>query len=149
QPCRFVLDSRLRLPADARILQNTGRVIVLYSQHDSQHAQALIAAGAELWPIEPASAGCVAPAAALAAIGAAGINELLVEAGPTVSGALLQAGLVDELVVYIAPHLMGHEARPLLVLPGLVDLADRIPLTITDMQALGPDLRVTARLEQT
>lgn len=148
QPCRFVLDSRLRMPVSARILQAPGRVVVLYSQHDPQRAQDLIAAGAELWPIEPDSAGRVEPRQALAAIGAAGINELLVEAGPTLSGVLLQTGLLDELVVYLAPHLMGHEARPLLLLPGLADLADRIPVTITDMRAVGPDLRLTARLEK-
>ena len=149
QPRRFVLDSRLRLPAHARMLQEPGRVVVLYSQHDRQRAQNLLAAGAELWPIEPDCAGRVEPRQALAAIGAAGVNELLVEAGPTLSGALLQAGLIDELVVYVAPHLMGHEGRPLLRLPGLVGLADRIPLTITDMRAVGPDLRLTARLEKT
>lgn len=149
QPRRFVLDSRLRMPDHARILQETGSVVVLYSQHHQQRAQNLLAAGAGLCPIEPDAAGRVAPRQALAAIGEAGVNELLVEAGPTLSGALLQAGLIDELVVYIAPHLMGHEGRSLLLLPGLIGLADRIPVTITDIRAVGPDLRLTARLGKT
>ncbi|MCO6441525.1 MAG: bifunctional diaminohydroxyphosphoribosylaminopyrimidine deaminase/5-amino-6-(5-phosphoribosylamino)uracil reductase RibD [Nitrococcus mobilis] len=148
QPCRLVLDSRLRLPKQARMLQEPGKVAVLYAHYDRRRAQDLTAAGAELWPIEPDSGGRVELHQALTAIGNAGINELLVEAGPTLSGALLQAGLLDELVVYIAPHLMGHEARPLLRLPGLARMAERIPITITDMRALGPDLRLTARLEK-
>ncbi|MDN5869866.1 MAG: bifunctional diaminohydroxyphosphoribosylaminopyrimidine deaminase/5-amino-6-(5-phosphoribosylamino)uracil reductase RibD [Nitrococcus sp.] len=148
QPCRFVLDSRLRMPSHARILQEPGRVVVLYSQHDRQRAENLTAAGAELWPIAPDPSGRVEPKKALAAIGEAGVNELLIEAGPSLSGVLLQAGLVDELVIYIAPHLMGHEARPLLLLSGLVGLAERIPVTITDMRCVGPDLRLTARLEK-
>ncbi|MDN5849954.1 MAG: bifunctional diaminohydroxyphosphoribosylaminopyrimidine deaminase/5-amino-6-(5-phosphoribosylamino)uracil reductase RibD [Nitrococcus sp.] len=148
QPCRFVLDSRLRMPSRARILQEPGRVVVLYSQHDRQRAENLTAAGAELWPIEPDPSGRVEPKEALAAIGQAEVNELLIEAGPSLSGVLLQSGFVDELVIYIAPHLMGHEARPLLLLPGLVGLAERIPVTITDMRCVGPDLRLTARLEK-
>ncbi|EAR22797.1 bifunctional diaminohydroxyphosphoribosylaminopyrimidine deaminase/5-amino-6-(5-phosphoribosylamino)uracil reductase RibD [Nitrococcus mobilis] len=148
QPCRLVLDSRLRIPKQARMLQEPGKVAVLYAHHDRRRAQDLTAAGAELWPIEPDSDGRVELRQALTAIGNAEINELLVEAGPTLSGALLQADLIDELVVYIAPHLMGDEARPLLRLPGLVRMAERIPITITDMRALGPDLRLTARLEK-
>lgn len=147
QPWRLVLDSRLRMSSHARILKESGRIVVLYAQHDRQRAERLTAAGAELWPVEPDSAGRVELRQALAAIGQSGVNELLVEAGPTLNGALLQSGVIDELVVYIAPHLMGHEARPLLLLPGLVGLADRIPVTITDVRSVGPDLRLTACLE--
>ena len=146
QPRRFVLDSQLRIPAQARVLQGPDKVVLLYTCSGRRGSEEL--AGAELWPIAADSSGRVDPHQALAAIGEAQINEVLVEAGPTLSGVLLQRELIDELVVYIAPHFMGHEAQPLLLLPGLVRLADRIPVKITDLRAVGSDLRLTARLEK-
>ena len=69
-------------------------------------------------------------------------NEVLVEAGATLTGALLQAGLVDELLTYIAPSLLGEKARPLAVLPGLDKLVDRISLRFIDVAMLGEDCRI-------
>ena len=69
------------------------------------------------------------------------VNEVLVEAGATLSGALLQAGLVDELLVYVAPRLLGHAAMPLLQLPGLDKLSDSIALEFVDVTPLGDDCR--------
>ncbi len=71
-----------------------------------------------------------------------------VEAGPTLSGTLLQAGLVDELVIYMAPHLMGDAARGLFSLPGLERMTDRIQLEIADIRAIGQDWRITATVRQ-
>ncbi len=73
-------------------------------------------------------------------------NEVLVEAGATLTGALLQAGLVDELVAYIAPALLGDKARPLAVLPGLEKLADRINLQFIDVAMVGEDCRIRSRV---
>ena len=72
------------------------------------------------------------------------INEVLLEAGPTLAGAALQAGLVDELTLYLAPHLMGDRGRGLFGLPGLERMRDRIDLALTDTRMIGPDLRITA-----
>jgi diaminohydroxyphosphoribosylaminopyrimidine deaminase/5-amino-6-(5-phosphoribosylamino)uracil reductase len=74
------------------------------------------------------------------------MNEVLIEAGPKLAGAAVQAGLVDELVLYLAPHLMGDAARGLFHLPGVGRMAERIPLTLADVRAVGPDWRLTARL---
>jgi len=71
-------------------------------------------------------------------------NEVLVEAGPMLSGALLAAGLVDELLVYIAPSLLGHEGRPMALLPGLEHLSQRLALRFTDVAMLGKDCRIRA-----
>ncbi|MEO5344691.1 MAG: dihydrofolate reductase family protein, partial [Gammaproteobacteria bacterium SHHR-1] len=68
-------------------------------------------------------------------------NEVWVEAGATLSGALLQAGLVDELILYMAPKLMGDAARGLLHLPGLERMAQCIPLEYADIRRVGRDLR--------
>jgi diaminohydroxyphosphoribosylaminopyrimidine deaminase/5-amino-6-(5-phosphoribosylamino)uracil reductase len=73
------------------------------------------------------------------------INEVLIEAGPTLAGAALQAGLVDELMIYLAPHLMGDDARGLFRLPGLERMLDRIPVTFEDVRMVGPDIRIRAR----
>ena len=71
-----------------------------------------------------------------------------VEAGPTLNGALLQAGLVDELVIYVAPHLMGDAARGLVSLPGIGQMDQRIGLDIKDIRAVGDDWRITASVAQ-
>jgi len=75
------------------------------------------------------------------------INDVLLEAGPTLSGAMLRAGLIDELVLYIAPILLGDDARGLFHwVPGLEDMQDRIKLEIDELRAVGSDWRVTARV---
>ena len=74
------------------------------------------------------------------------INEVLVEAGATLSGAFLRAGLVDELVIYMAPKLMGDGARGLFHLPGLPMMADAVALEIQDIRAVGADWRITAKV---
>jgi diaminohydroxyphosphoribosylaminopyrimidine deaminase/5-amino-6-(5-phosphoribosylamino)uracil reductase len=71
------------------------------------------------------------------------VNEVLFEAGPTLAGAALTAGLIDELILYLAPHLMGDGARGLFRLPGLEHMEHRIPLHIEEVRRVGPDLRLT------
>src|SRR5690606_37149796 len=73
------------------------------------------------------------------------VNEVLVEAGAELNGALLAAGLVDELVVYFAPVFLGHGARPMLELPDIVAVAQRRRLVIDDVRSFGADLRIVAR----
>ncbi|WP_374680515.1 dihydrofolate reductase family protein, partial [Hydrocarboniphaga effusa] len=78
----------------------------------------------------------------------AAVNEVLVECGPRLAGALLQAKLVDELLVYLAPSLLGSEARGLAALPGLARLDQRLRLRYTDVRQIGPDLKITAVPEE-
>jgi diaminohydroxyphosphoribosylaminopyrimidine deaminase/5-amino-6-(5-phosphoribosylamino)uracil reductase len=73
-------------------------------------------------------------------------NDVLVEAGPVLCGALVAAGLADELVIYLAPHLMGDSARGMFTLPGLDSMADRVQLAVLDAAPLGDDLRLRARI---
>jgi diaminohydroxyphosphoribosylaminopyrimidine deaminase/5-amino-6-(5-phosphoribosylamino)uracil reductase len=82
---------------------------------------------------------------ALAHLARLQMNEVWVEAGSTLAGAFLRAGFCDELVVYVAPSLLGHEARPLLALPLLTRLEERMRFEFTDFRMIGPDLRLTAR----
>jgi diaminohydroxyphosphoribosylaminopyrimidine deaminase/5-amino-6-(5-phosphoribosylamino)uracil reductase len=94
--------------------------------------------------VTPAGPGGVDLAFLLRYLARQEINEVLIEAGATLAGAALQAGLVDELVLYLAPHLMGDAGRGLCHLPGLELMRDRLPLAIQDVRLVGPDLRVTA-----
>jgi diaminohydroxyphosphoribosylaminopyrimidine deaminase/5-amino-6-(5-phosphoribosylamino)uracil reductase len=71
-------------------------------------------------------------------------NEVQVEAGATLIGALLNHGLADELVIYMAPLLMGDSARGLAHLPGIKRMTDRLLLRIDDVRTIGDDLRITA-----
>jgi diaminohydroxyphosphoribosylaminopyrimidine deaminase/5-amino-6-(5-phosphoribosylamino)uracil reductase len=141
-PLRVVLDSQLRMPADAQLLGLPGETLLLTGVAAPQHAR-LQRAGVTLATL-PLQAGRLDLVAVLQHLGALQLNEVHVEAGATLCGALLQAGLVDELVIYMAPHLLGADARGLVALPGLEQMAQRINLKLTDMRAVGDDWRITA-----
>lgn len=144
QPLRVVLDPHLSMPTDARMFSLPGRkliitatdeedvreqlerdddveVVYMRNGHDSIDLHALMDLLAELE-----------------------INEVLLETGATLSGAVLKAGLIDELVIYMAPKLMGDNARGLFRLPGLDSMGQAIELDISDVRAVGRDWRITA-----
>jgi diaminohydroxyphosphoribosylaminopyrimidine deaminase/5-amino-6-(5-phosphoribosylamino)uracil reductase len=144
QPVRVVLDSRLRMPAQARMLELPGQTLILCVDQDPTHAARLEAAGARVHRA-PESRGQVDLPAAFRFLAEQDINEVLLESGPTLAGRALAAGLVDELVIYMAPHLMGDAARGLFSLPALRHMHERIELEITDARAVGRDWRISAR----
>ena len=90
--------------------------------------------------------GCVDLARLLQVLAEREVNELMVEAGATLNGALLNAGLVDELILYLAPVLMGDAARGLFALPELQQMDQRKALTVQDVRLVGQDIRVMARV---
>jgi len=143
QPLRVVLDSNLRLPVDCNLLAQKGPVIVATANSDSGKQQALELAGAEVLCL-PNDQGQVDLLAVLTVLAERQCNEVLLEAGATLAGAALQAGLIDELVVYMAPTLLGSNARPLIQLP-LSSMSEQQRLEITGMVAVGHDWRITAR----
>jgi diaminohydroxyphosphoribosylaminopyrimidine deaminase/5-amino-6-(5-phosphoribosylamino)uracil reductase len=139
-----VLDSRLRTPPGARTLSRPGRVLVITATPDADARSRLEAAGAEVCSL-PAGPGGVRLDAVLEALAEREINEVHVEAGATLAGALMTEGLVDELVLYTAPVLLGDTARPMLHLPGIERMHERIELELTEVTPIGEDLRLTAR----
>lgn len=143
QPLRVVCDSRWRTPAAARTLALPGLVLIAGLQGLEPPA-ALADSGAELLPL-PASGGRLDLHALLNELGQRGVNELQVEAGATLCGALLEAGLVDEILLYQAASLLGDQARPAFVLPALQSMDTRPRLRIEDCRMLGEDLRLTLR----
>lgn len=145
QPLRVVLDSELRTPESAKILNLAGNALVYTT---SQSA----ADGAGKWPEAAqikqvaADSGRVALRSVLESLAAEfEANEVLVEAGPVLSGAFIRAGLVDELIVYVAPKLLGSDARPLMEIAGLDSLKECIELEWQSVDAVGQDLRLTLR----
>ncbi|HEX5787684.1 MAG TPA: bifunctional diaminohydroxyphosphoribosylaminopyrimidine deaminase/5-amino-6-(5-phosphoribosylamino)uracil reductase RibD [Woeseiaceae bacterium] len=146
QPLRAIVDSGLRMPLSAGMLCLPGRTVV-YCTDDAER-EPLVAAGAEVVAVPPVPGradGRVDLAAVLADLAGRGINEVLVEGGPTLAGALLEACLVDELVLYQAPHVMGSETLRMVTTPGMTELARRRSVTVTDRRQVGADTRITAR----
>ena len=138
QPLRVVADSALRTPPDAAILP----ALVACARAEPAARAALERAGAEVAEL-PASDGRVELAALLALLAQRGVNELHVEAGAALNGALLAAGLVDEWVAYVAPMAVGDAARGLFAMPALTTLADAARFALADVRQVGGDLRLT------
>jgi diaminohydroxyphosphoribosylaminopyrimidine deaminase/5-amino-6-(5-phosphoribosylamino)uracil reductase len=145
QPLRVVLDPRLSTPPAARLLSAPGRTVIATCCQDDEAAEPLMDTPAEVIRFPGSVDGLDLAALVRYLALEEAVNELLVEAGATLSGAFVQAGLVDELVLYVAPKLLGATARGLLQLPGLERMADAIPIEILDIRAVGRDWRVTAR----
>lgn len=145
QPLRVVVDSRLSMRSDARMLSLSGKTLVVTASADARQAAALGHAGAEVIALRAGDDRVDLPEL-MRKLAEREVNELLVEAGATLCGSLLQAGLVDELVIYLAPNLLGNTARGLFNLPALESMQSRITLDIQDVRAVGHDWRITARL---
>lgn len=146
QPVRVVVDSRLEIPTNARILQAPGDVW-LYTAADpatsAPQRQALQAGGATVIDC-PGPRGKVDLPAMLRDLARRGVNELHVEAGHKLNASFLREGLVDELLVYLAPRLLGEGAG--LAALGPFDTLDQAPgFEFTQVERVGPDLRVCAR----
>ena len=145
-PLRVILDTRLALPPSARLLGLPGRTVVCTAVDDATKYQPLQQAGATVIHLPSADDGSLDLSAVMALLAREQINEVLLEAGATLNGAMLQAGLIDELVIYMAPHLMGDAARGLFHLPGLQAMCDRIDLDIIDIRAVGKDWRIQCKV---
>lgn len=143
QPMRVVLDSNLRMNIDARMLDLPGKTLVLCAKYDPGRAGKLERGGAQVIPLLE-EGGHIYLRDALMYLGDRGVNEVLIEAGPTLAGQALHEGVIDELIIYVAPHLMGDDARGLFHLPWLEKMEDRIALKFTDIRQIGDDFRITA-----
>jgi len=145
-PVRVVLDPNMSLPVTAKMLELPGRTIVVTATDDKGMEAELVQAGAEIIHL-PAPGGAIDLPELLIFLANEEMNEVLLETGATLSGAMLNAGLVDELVIYMAPHLMGNGARALFNLPGLEKMDQRIDLNIKDIRAVGKDWRITCEVQ--
>ncbi len=142
QPLRVILDSRRRLPRDARLLEQPTPVLLVHAGTTGDDG--------EPWPdfvdtlALPGRDGRVDLPGLLRELARRECNEVLVECGATLAGSFLRQGLLDELVIYMAGKLLGSRARPLFELP-LDTMAAQLPLSIRDIRAVGSDWRITAQ----
>ena len=144
QPDRIVLDTQLRTSPQAKVWAAGARRIAIAVRPPADHVDALAAKGVEVALVGAADDGHVDLVSALAALGRMEINEVLAECGPRLAGALLQVQVVDEIVAYVAPSLLGHEGRALAELSGITALDQRLKLRFAEAHMVGPDLRITA-----
>lgn len=157
QPDRIVLDARMRVPLNSKVFardgarrfwMHSGSLSPMPAGHGGEAPRLGSGQdwgeGAVIQDLKCDASGRVNLSDALARLAQYEVNHILVESGPRLAGAFLQQGLVDEIVLYLAPSLLGHEARPLALLPGLQHLEQRLRLEMTDVQRIGADLRLTA-----
>jgi len=143
QPLRVVLDSKLQMASKAKMLGLEGKTLVVTHTAKPDQKGALEQAGAEVMEL-PGEGHRVDLKTLMKEMAQREVNEIHVEAGSELCGALLAQNLVDELVIYMAGHIMGDAAKGLFRLPGLETMADRRPVRITDIRAVGEDWRITA-----
>jgi diaminohydroxyphosphoribosylaminopyrimidine deaminase/5-amino-6-(5-phosphoribosylamino)uracil reductase len=147
QPRRILIDSRLDVSPAAKILRGEPPIVFTVSTDAAKRA-ALEAAGAEVVaaPTDPAKPGKTDLAAIARELGARGFNEVMVETGTKLNGSLLAAGVVDEIVLYLAPKFLGDAAQGLFALPEFTRLEQVVQPKIVDLRCVGADIRITARL---
>ena len=148
QPLRVVIDARLKMPLSAKTLSLPGEVLVLTTRAlDDPKAEALRAAGARIDRIAGDAEHCDLRAV-IEHLGTLEINDVWVEAGAGLNGALLKAGLIDELIIYMAPRVLGATARGMFEVPALESLADDYRVAFDEVRTIGSDLRITARVSR-
>lgn len=144
QPMRIVVDRNLEMSPEARVLEG-GNVLVFCALAERNREAALRRAGGEVIAMPDAS-GKVDLRGMMRELARRELNEIHVESGNRLNGALLRAGVVDELLIYLAPALLGDVARGMFDLGVLTSLEQRVELRISDLCRVGPDLRIIARV---
>ena len=155
QPERVILDTQLKLSVQAKMLSLPGQTLVLAGQECAaqEKIQALEKKGADVFLLATQlltthpEKRSLSLDAVMSVLAQRQYNDVLLEAGATLTGSMLLAGFIDELIIYMAPHLMGSDARGLFNIPGLDSMNKRINLSIEDIRAVGRDYRITAKPE--
>lgn len=147
QPLKVVLDSRLEVADDAKVLEG-GNALVVTATGDEGRVAALRARGIRVERVAADSVkGKVDLGVMMQLLGKEGLNEIMVETGARLNGSLVQAGVVDEIVAYIAPSLLGDLSLGMFAFAELTDLGQQTRLRFTDVRRIGPDIRVSASVE--
>jgi len=144
QPLRVVVDSQLRTPLNAKVLQN-GRTLIAFAFDAENRAEQLFEMGVELLCI-PHNDGKVDLGALLSHLASNEINEVLVEAGEGLNGALMAQKSIDELIVYYAPKLVGSIAKGMFAMPPFTEMQQALNLQVLDVRQVGSDIRLRAKL---
>jgi len=147
QPIRVILDSTLKMPVNAKVLTLSGRTLILSGSKNEQKIETLTQAGAEVYTL-PTKQGRLDLEAVLCFLGEQQINDVLVEAGSVLNGALMEQGLIDECVVYMAPSLLGASGRGLFEMPTITQMVDKKQLQFVDMRKVGVDIRLQYKVQK-
>lgn len=143
QPVRVVLDSQLRMPLTAKMLANDAdKVWIVTCSEDASKQQRLRDLGCQVFQLENQQ-GRVALLPSFKWLALQQINTVWIEAGATLNGALLNSGLVDQWLIYLAPCVLGHEGRGLFHLPGMQAMDEKKNFKLLDVRQIGPDIRMT------
>ncbi|MCB1986578.1 MAG: bifunctional diaminohydroxyphosphoribosylaminopyrimidine deaminase/5-amino-6-(5-phosphoribosylamino)uracil reductase RibD [Burkholderiales bacterium] len=143
QPKKIIIDNRLQISLDASVLQGEETFIFTAACENTEKIGVLEKMGVQV--MISGKADKVDLTVMMATLAELEFNEILVEAGSGLNGALLQAGLVDELIIYLAPSLLGNNAKAMLQLPELVNLDQKVALKIEDTRMVGQDIRIIVR----
>jgi diaminohydroxyphosphoribosylaminopyrimidine deaminase/5-amino-6-(5-phosphoribosylamino)uracil reductase len=147
QPMRVILDSSLRTPVDAKLFETQAEALIFIVDSagvESEGIEALTARGAQIEAL-PADQGSLDLQAVLRRLAELEVNEVLVEAGATLAGTLLAGSWVDELLLYIAPKLLGPQGRALVDMPELQSLQEAWGFSVLDVERFGEDVRLRLR----
>jgi diaminohydroxyphosphoribosylaminopyrimidine deaminase/5-amino-6-(5-phosphoribosylamino)uracil reductase len=144
-PLRIILDSHLKLPLTSRLLRLPGDILIVTSYDDASKREAISSDNIEVITLPHNTDGQPRLNDLMNVLAAAQVNEILVESGHILAGSLLRAQLVDEIILYIAPTLLGSAAKGLFKLPALSSIKAKLKLEFTDVRAIGPDLRIIAK----
>lgn len=142
QPLRVIVDSTLRTPTTSRMGRLPGRSLIATVVGNSNKKKLLEQAGFEVISLPSSNTGRVDLTALLKYLAVNEVNEVMVEAGTTLNGAMLQSRLVDELVVYLAPCVLGDGGRGLFHLPEIERISDKVELRLSEIRQVGEDLRL-------
>ena len=148
QPLRVIFDSDLEISSEAKIINISGDVIIFHQSDNKDRVEKLENKGAELVTVEEARGSAFLKQVLNYLATEKEINEILLETGSTLAGEMLQAGFIDELIIYIAPALLGQDAKSLFQLPMIEDMTDRISLDISDVRSIGKDIRIKATVNR-
>jgi len=146
QPLRIVVDSKFETSPAARVLKG-GNALIVGAVDDAKKIAALRGVGAEV-AIIPNARGKVDLFKLMQELARRELNEIHVEAGTRLNGSLLQAGVVDELLVYLAPKVIGESGRGMFNLPELTELSQAKSLAIREVERVGDDVRILARFDE-
>ena len=153
QPERIILDTQLKIPVISKMLALEGQTVICTSQtsanQEQKKIQILEDKKVDLYYLNTDVKNDrthLSLVEVMSVMVERQYNDVLLEAGSNLTGAMLQAGYIDELIIYMAPHLMGSDARGLFNLPGLNTMSERINLNIQDIRSVGRDFRITASI---
>ena len=145
QPLRVVIDPELKISTEARMLKEPGRTLVFTLIQDAGKNNALSGDNTEVIMLSDKNRDAMLLPVLEYLASREETNEVLVEAGAVLNGALLQAGLIDELVIYMAPHILGQDARGLFNIPAIEEMNKRVELKFVDIRMVGQDVRITLK----